>query len=147
MLKPTGWLSNRKYLVDVICSYKCNGKHEHEHCMSGNSQRAQVYTRKLAQVIISAVIDLLQEAGDMRFAVNRNAYDFHHVWITNVNYTPPGTCHNVLYLDAVKDVEAWRPLLEEAQKKIANKSAVLPTSLLLLLSLKRLGCLCLGSFS
>jgi hypothetical protein len=64
--KDTGWLSDLDEIIHQIAR-PCPGNHDHEHCLGGNSKRAQVYTRALARGVVKGLTNALKSRGDERF--------------------------------------------------------------------------------
>eukprot|EP00435_Cladocopium_sp_Y103_P012135 s282_g3.t1 len=151
MKKPTGWLSNHPVLLKSVTK-KCDGRHDHEECMSGNSQLAAIYTRQLARSVIDSLMFVLQDLGDERFVLLATNYDDGFTNFpagtstaprtpTSAPRTParasstparapstpvraPSTPAPSSYVDLQKDPDGWRPLLKEAVERLEGKVAV-----------------------
>ena len=129
MKKPTGWLSNHPVLLKSVTK-KCDGCHEHEECMSGNSQKAAVYTRQLARSLIDSLMCVLQDHGDERFVLTTStAEDVNFTNFPSEAAAAPSTPalstpSPPTYVDLQRDIEGWRPLLKEAVERLEGKTAV-----------------------
>lgn len=135
MQKKTGWCSD----VDAILKnvgIPCNQQHEHEHCLGGNSKRAQVYTRQLARAIVKGLIDTLRDLGDERWISNDHhryhwvcgcepdeldSHYFSNNWSRIWSCTHTVTTAEVYYVDIDRTEESWRPLLQEAQLRLQDR--------------------------
>ena len=137
--KHTGWASDLPQILDQI-AIPCSGSHHQEPCLGGNSKRAQVYTRQLARAVICGLMHALRDFGDERFLPSTST-----AWTRGFDVSSPldlHSCHDqdvwnqmwiaaadtlrnfeVLYVDIIRDVDSWRPLLVEAQKRPEGKVA------------------------
>ena len=137
--KHTGWASDLPQILDQI-AIPCSGSHHQEPCLGGNSKRAQVYTRQLALAVICGLMHALRDFGDERFLPSTST-----AWTRGFDVSSPldlHSCHDqdvwnqmwiaaadtlrnfeVLYVDIIRDVDSWRPLLVEAQKRLEGKVA------------------------
>lgn len=137
--KDTGWLSDLSEVLNYVAK-PCEGNHQHEECLGGNAKRAQVYTRQLAKAVIDGLVDALINHGDERWIPQEGFQRFN--WTCGANHgdhTPldderwlsvwSSTAeeqqfnYEVLYLDIIRDEEAWRPVLQEAQLRLEGKTA------------------------
>ena len=69
----------------------------------------------------------LKDHGDIRFATNPQREDFRFQWTVNLSgWCPAGPAPNyqVYYLDAVKDIEMWRPVLQEVKAKLSRRASL-----------------------
>ena len=130
--KDTGWLSDLEEVLHQIAR-PCAGVHDHEHCLGGNSKRAQVYTLALARGVVRGLTEALFGRGDERFLPSETPSRF--LWACTsessdgqLNLTNwLGTVHfnefEVLYLDVDRNEEAWLPLLAEVQQRLEGKTS------------------------
>ena len=134
--KDTGWLSDLDEIIHQIAR-PCPGNHDHEHCLGGNSKRAQVYTRALARGVVKGLTNALKSRGDERFLPFAEPCRFQWVcaveqgaWFSDVSLDINSTCWScttltgdfeVLYLDIDRNEQAWLPLLAEAQVRLEGK--------------------------
>eukprot|EP00435_Cladocopium_sp_Y103_P039387 s1919_g10.t1 len=134
--KDTGWLSDLAEVLHQIAR-PCSGNHDHEHCLGGNSKRAQVYTKALARGVVKGLIQTLKSCGDERFLSGDEPCRFQWVCanekgvlFSNMDFDIDSTCWScttlsdnfeVLYLDIDRNEQAWLPLLAEAQTRWEDK--------------------------
>ena len=60
--KPTGWMSNSKYIRDAL-SVKCDGGHKHQELIGGRAQHCAAYPPKLVIAVLHALRRELRDAG------------------------------------------------------------------------------------
>ena len=132
--KDTGWLSDLPLVLDCIAKVCNHDSSSHEQCLGGNAKRAQVYTKKLANALVTGLVNTLQFLGDMRWSMvpsNSIAWTCgldvgsdveHELWPTMWSSTSPQN-FTIFYVDIVRDEEAWRPIMQEVKVRLQDRVA------------------------
>ena len=127
--KETGWCGDLPAVLDRVC-LPCTGDHPHEECLGSNAKRGQIYTKKLARAVVDGLCDELQALGDERFQTEPERCLAWTAGSVETSSSPSSSWtawtattdqFSVWYADVCRDVEAWRPLLGEAQNRLQNK--------------------------
>ena len=139
--KETGWCSDLPEVLAKIIK-PCSGDHPHDECLGTNAKRGQIYTKKLARAIIEGLCCALRDRGDERFLchpelcidittgthVTGDAVAWTTAWnAVNFSFSTSSSTATSWYTDVVRDVEQWRPMLKEAEKRLHNKVATAAT--------------------
>ncbi|CAE7823434.1 DNMT3A [Symbiodinium sp. CCMP2456] len=71
--KPTGWMTDLPRVLDQVALPCSCAPNTHGQVLGGNSQRAQVYTKELAEAVVRGVQESLAADGDER--MNRSVHE------------------------------------------------------------------------
>ena len=125
-------VTNSSALLEALTEHRCgagffpHAADEHETVEGGNTKDSQEYTEAWADVVLTWLSGEAQRRDARRFCERIQVYAVN--WVpscSDYDWQPPGHVqrpHQVLYLDAVRDVSAWLPALEQATKMMENTS-------------------------
>ncbi|CAE7400538.1 GIP [Symbiodinium sp. CCMP2456] len=102
--KPTGWMTDLPRVLERVALPCSCAPDAHGQVLGGNSQRAQVYTKELAEAVVRGVQESLAADGDER--MNK---------ATDENYA------TVYFLDINRHEDSWLPLLKEVDEQLKGK--------------------------